>query len=31
METWTGIAKRVDCVKVALPAFVKRLAFQVGI
>jgi hypothetical protein len=31
METWTGIAERVDYVKVALPTFVKRPTFQVGI
>jgi hypothetical protein len=31
METWTGITERVDYVKVALPAFVKMPAFQVGI
>jgi len=31
METCTGIADRVVCVSVALPAFVKMPAFQVGI
>lgn len=31
MDTWTGIAERVVLVRVALPVFVRRPTFQVGI